>query len=203
MLDGGQMEIVVKGMNRPRELQAQVFQEPPAEYLRSNHYLKSDDTRVRELAKRAVGDATDPWKKAMAIENWVDANIRNKNNSEAFATADEVARHLQGDCTEHAVLAAAMCRAVGVPARTAVGLVYVPNERAMGYHMWIEVWIAGQWYGLDPTLGRGHVDACHLKITDQHWNDTQGLLPFLPVTRVLGKVQLEVVSIKYDDSAKK
>lgn len=203
LLEDGRIEITVKGLQKPREQQIQIFQEPPAEYLRSNHYLKSDDARVKDLARRAVGNETDPWRKATAIEGWVDVNIRDKNNSEAFAPADEVAKHLEGDCTEHAVLAAAMCRAVGIPARTAVGLVHVPPQRAMGYHMWIEVWIAGQWYALDPTIGRGSVDACHLKITDQHWNDTQGLLPFLPVTRVLGKIQMEIVSVKYDEAGRR
>jgi transglutaminase-like putative cysteine protease len=91
-----------------------------------------------------------------------------------------------------------MCRAVGVPSRTAIGLVHVPAERAMGYHMWMEVWVNGKWYALDPTLGQGRVGAAHIKITDQHWNDTQNLLPFLPLTRVLGKLEIEVLDVKYD-----
>jgi transglutaminase-like putative cysteine protease len=90
-----------------------------------------------------------------------------------------------------------MCRAAGVPSRTAVGLVYAPRERAMGFHMWIEVWVGGKWYALDPTLGQGHVGAAHLKITDHHWNDVQSMTPLLPVTRVLGKLQIEVVSVKH------
>ena len=69
----------------------------------------------------------DPWEKANAINHWVYRNIRDKNFKVAFAAAGEVARNLSGDCTEHAVLAAAMCRAVGVPSRVVVGLVYVEN----------------------------------------------------------------------------
>ena len=41
------------------------------------------------------------------------------------ATAAEVARSREGDCTEHAVLLAALARARGIPARVAMGLVYV------------------------------------------------------------------------------
>ena len=40
--------------------------------------------------------------------------------------------NFSGDCTEHAVLAAAMCRAVEVPSRVAIGLVYVEKESAFG-----------------------------------------------------------------------
>jgi hypothetical protein len=36
-----------------------------------------------------------------------------------------------------------------------------------------------------------------LKISDQHWNDTQSLLPFLPLTRILGRLEIEVLSVKY------
>jgi hypothetical protein len=95
------------------------------------------------------------------------------------------------------VLAAAMCRAVGVPSKTAIGLVYVNKggKPMMGFHMWTEVWINGEWIAIDPTLGLGHVGATHLKITDHSWHDTQALTPLLPVVRVLGKLKIEVLSV--------
>ena len=63
------------------------------------------------LAVKAVGDAVDPWEKAVKIEHWVARNLKDKNFKTAFAPASEVARNLSGDCTEHGVLVAAMCRA--------------------------------------------------------------------------------------------
>ncbi len=65
----------------------------------------------------------------------------------------------------------------------------------MAFHMWVEVFVKGQWVPLDATLGRGHVGAGHLKVADDSWSDTQSLTPMLPVTRILGKVTLEVVSV--------
>jgi hypothetical protein len=56
--------------------------------------------------------------------------------------------------------------------------------------------VRGQWFGVDATLGQGSVGAGHLKITDHSWRDIQTLAPLLPVTRVLGKIQVEVVSVK-------
>ena len=67
----------------------------------------------------------------------------------------EVARSLEGDCTEHAVLLAALCRARKIPARVAFGLVYYPPQKGFAYHMWNEVWIADRWIPLDATLGHG------------------------------------------------
>jgi hypothetical protein len=75
-------------------------------------------------------------------------------------------------------------------------LIYVEkNHRPlMGFHMWTEVWIDGHWRGLDGTLGRGGVSATHVKISDSSWHDVQSLTPLLPVTRVLGKIGIEVMS---------
>ena len=80
--------------------------------------------------------------------------------SQAMATADNVAKTLSGDCTEYAMLAAAMCRAVGVPSRTVLGLVYAPGRAAS--RSWPTTCgsrcIAdGQWVPLDATLGMGGV----------------------------------------------
>lgn len=196
LLPDGTLEIHVTGLEQPSPQERKNQVPPPAEYLKSNHFLKSDDAQVQTLAKRAVGRETDAWEQARLIERWVQTHMKNKNASNAFATADEVARNLEGDCTEHAVLAAAMCRATGIPSRTAVGLVHVPQQQVMCFHMWIEVWIGGKWFALDPTLGMGRVGACHLKVVDIHWNDEQSFTPLLPVVQLLGKLQIEMKDVK-------
>jgi transglutaminase-like putative cysteine protease len=172
---------------------------PGDEFTKSNYFITSDDPEVRKHAQRAVGPTTDPWQKALNIEKYVHGAIKDKNYEEAFATASEVARNLKGDCTEHAVLAAAMCRAVGVPSRTAVGLLYVKHASkgpVLGFHMWTEVWIAGQWRPIDAVLGRGYVGATHLKISDHSWNDVQSLTPLFPIYRVLGKLDIQVERVQ-------
>jgi hypothetical protein len=172
---------------------------PGDEFTKSNYFITSDDPDVRRHTQQAVGPTTDPWQKALNIERYVHDAIKNKNFEEAFATASEVARTLKGDCTEHAVLAAAMCRAAGVPSRTAVGLLYVKHPMkgaVMGFHMWAEVWIDGQWRPIDAVLGRGYVGATHLKISDHSWHDVQSLTPLLPVYRVLGKLDIQVERVQ-------
>lgn len=170
----------------------------PAEYLRDSHFINTNDAMVQRLARTATAHARDPWQKALAVESFVHQKMTNKDYGKAFATAAETAKTLDGDCTEHAVLATAMCRAVGVPSRTAIGLIHVPSERAMCFHMWFEVWIDGQWYSLDATLGQGHIAGGHVKVLDAHWNDTDSFLPLLPVTRLLGKLKMDVLSVEYD-----
>lgn len=171
------------------------------EFLESCYFINSDAPEVRKHARLAVGRETDPWEKALRIARYVYQKVDKKNFTEAFATSDEVARTWEGDCTEHSVLSAAMCRAAGIPSRTALGLVYIDHRQrgpALGFHMWTEVFVRGQWLPIDATLGLDSVGATHLKITDHSWHDIQALTPLLPVVRVLDKLSVKVLRVNAD-----
>jgi hypothetical protein len=165
------------------------------EFLESCYFVDCGDARVKELARRAAGTETDAWAKARRMERWVKQNMR-VDNAAMLGPASEMARQLRGDCRQYALLTAALCRAEGIPARTAIGLLYVEKSRRpmMGFHMWTEVWIDGQWLGLDATLGLGGVSAAHIKINNHSWHDTASLTPLLPVSRILGKITISVLS---------
>jgi transglutaminase-like putative cysteine protease len=167
------------------------------EFLQSSYYITSADPKVKELAKKAVGKETDAWRMALAIEKWVFVNMRGTND-EGLAPASRVAKTLEGDCTEYAMLMAAMCRAQGIPSKTAIGLIYTDTAKgpAMAFHMWTEVWVQDQWIPLDATLGKGYVGAMHLKVSDHSWHDQNGLGPLLPLMNVLGKLQLELIEAR-------
>jgi transglutaminase-like putative cysteine protease len=171
--------------------------EPGPEFRKSSYFINSADATVKQLARQAVGGEKDPWKKAQRIEKWVFRNMKPVND-EAMATADHVAKTLRGDCTEYSMLTAAMCRAQGIPSRTAIGLIYadVPQGPVFAFHMWTEVWIDGRWRAIDATRATGYVGATHLKITDHSWNDTRTLTPLFPLVRVLGRVQIDVISAR-------
>jgi hypothetical protein len=199
---------VVNAKGNTFELHIKTFEEPSPngkaarvkdEFLKSNYFINCKDDRVRSFAGQAVGQETSAWQKALRIENWVHRHmnqVKHEDYTEALATADHVARTLEGDCTEYAMLTAAMCRAAGVPSRTAVGLVYVDMQRGpvLAFHMWTEVYVQGQWAPVDATRGRGFVGATHLKIADQSWHDVHDLKPLVPILRVVGKAKVEVIS---------
>jgi transglutaminase-like putative cysteine protease len=162
------------------------------EYLASCYYIDSDDRRITELVQEVVGNETDPWRAALRIERWVNRNMR-VDAAAPFVPASQVARSLRGDCRHYAILAAALCRAAGIPARTAVGLVQNGSTPSLGFHLWSEVNIDGQWRGLDATLGQGGVGVAHLKVADDSWQGVRSLTPFLPAQRVLGKLSVSVI----------
>lgn len=159
----------------------------------ANGLVQSDDPAVVALAKQAVPDESDPWRLAIALESLVRRHVQPKQFSQAMATAAEVARSGEGDCTEHAVLLAAVCRARGLPARVAIGLVYAESLGGFAYHMWNEVWIDGQWIPLDATLARQGIGAGHLKLAGSSLRGADAFAALLPVVNVLGRLKLTVV----------
>ena len=137
------------------------------ESLKPSRYVQSDDERIAALAKEAVGDSKDAAEAVKRIESFVNKYIDEKNLSVGYASAVEVAASKEGDCSEHAVLTAALCQAAGIPARVATGVVYV--DEFIGFsggifagHAWAQAYIGGKWIGLDATgaprgFGPGHI----------------------------------------------
>lgn len=166
------------------------------EYLQPNPQINSADPRVVGHMKRAVGNATDPWAKATAIQHWVSRNIRAKNFTQGFANAAEVADNLTGDCTEHSVLTAAMCRAAGVPARVAIGLVYADQLGGFGFHMWNEVYVNRRWVAIDSAFDQADVDAVHLKLSDSSLDGVSPFESFEAVAKVFKKLTLRPLEIR-------
>ena len=61
--------------------------------------------------------------------------------------------------------------------------------------MWTEVYIDGQWIGLDGTLGKGGISPGHIKVGDQSWHQEDSLAPLIPIQKLIGKVQAEILKV--------
>ncbi|MDH7599588.1 MAG: transglutaminase-like domain-containing protein [Sedimentisphaerales bacterium] len=166
--------------------------------LQPNTFLQSNDKTIVELAKKAVGDANDATEAVRRIEQFVADYIEYKDLSIGYASAAEVAKTRQGDCTEHAVLAAAMCRAVGIPARVVTGIAYVERfgdqTNGFGGHAWVSTYMAGKWICIDPSFrgsGRGSYGSGHiaLAVGDGQPSD------FFNLAVLLGQFTIEQVRI--------
>ena len=166
------------------------------EYLDPCPLIQSDDDAIRAVAKEVAGSDTAPWPIAQRLEKWVRRNITTKGFKVGFASAAEVIKRREGDCSEHAVLLAALARAAGIPARVAIGLVYLQGTTGFAYHMWTEVFI-DRWVGLDATVGLGHISACHIKIRHSSLRDASAMSVFLPTVRLIGRLRLKVMHVKH------
>ncbi|MEY3142393.1 MAG: hypothetical protein RLY21_886 [Planctomycetota bacterium] len=136
-------------------------------WLRATELLDFESEPVRELlAKAKLPKDGDAYRDAEALRRLVFRHLRRKDLATAFGSASDAARTQGGDCTEHAVLLAALLRAKGIPSRVASGLVYVPEMAGQGpgfgWHLWTQALVPDPeggkervWLDLDATLGGG------------------------------------------------
>jgi len=150
--------------------------------LAATPLIQSADRRIRERAEAILGGTVDPIEAARKLNGWVYASVR-KEITPSIPSAVQVLRALRGDCNEHTVLYVALARSVGLPARTAVGLVSVRGR--FYYHAWPEVWLGNQWVAMDPTLGQVPADASHLRFL------VGGLARQVELIRLIGRLEIE------------
>ena len=197
-LDAHTAEITVYAIRPGRaDGNPQVPADPPTEAdLRPNSFIQSDDPTIVADAEKAAGGETDPWRVAVALERYVNREVKEKNFTQAFATAAEVAKSREGDCTEHAVFLAALGRARGIPARVAIGLIYIQGQSAFGYHAWTEVYVGRRWIPINGTLAQGGIGAGHLEIAQSNFDGASAYSAFLPVVQILGRLSIKIVDAR-------
>jgi len=175
------------------------------EAMKPTRYLQSDNKKIIKLARRAIGDTKDAAEAVKKIEAFVGDYIDNKSLSVGYASAAEVADSKQGDCTEHAVLTAAMCRAVGIPAQVVTGVAYVDDFAGLqgfGGHAWVQAYIGGdpaarepgKWVGLDAAFkgtGRGGYDPGHIALAVSNGNPEE----FFSLAKILGRFKIDKVTV--------
>jgi len=122
---------------------------------------------VRELAERFTAGAVTPYDRAVALEDSLRVGFIYDENVPPGASMDALEHFLlrsrRGYCEQFAGAYAAMARAVGLPARVAVGFTPGTYDEAGGVwrvttreaHAWPEVFLDGVgWTAFEPTPGR-------------------------------------------------
>lgn len=127
-------------------------------------------TRVSDEARRVVADATTPYDQARALQDYFRSGAFEYSLAAPSGHSDTAIESFlfdtkTGYCEQFAGTYAAMARAVGLPARVAVG--FTPGEqdpidpnryvvRGEHAHAWPEVYLSGVgWVAFEPTPGRG------------------------------------------------
>ena len=109
-------------------------------------FIESDAPEIRAEAREGRRRASRHRARAPSGSRATSTRSLEKKPTVSLPSAREVLRTRVGDCNEHTALYVAMARALGIPARIAVGLVYVRG--AFYYHAWPEVYI-------EEARGRG------------------------------------------------
>ncbi len=156
------------------------------EFLKPTLCIQSDTKELKEQAQKIVGSEKDGAKAVDMIMHWVYTNI-NKRPTASLPSALDVFKTREGDCNEHAVLFAALCRAVGIPCQICVGVVYVND--GFYYHAWNKV-LLKDWIAVDPTFGQFPIDATHIKLTEGDLDEQAKVL------NLVGEVKIKVLEFK-------
>ena len=172
------------------------------DYLVPGPLMESNDFDIVRTAKSVVGKENRAYIAALKLRQWVNENIANKDMDVAFGSAKETLNSREGDCTEHAVLLAALTRSLGIPTRLAVGLVYLPQEdsNSIGhfvFHMWTEIYLGdlnhGEWYPMDASFPEKQMDATHIKLFDTALSNESDLETLARrVTDLMGRLRIDV-----------
>jgi hypothetical protein len=123
--------------------------------LKPTAYVDFKSDIINVIAGSIELKMQDRWASVEKITEFVNITIETKDLSTGFATASQTAKTRSGDCTEHSVLTAALCRRAGIPCRMVLGLLYIENyagiESGFLGHAWNEVYIDGKWIYVDST----------------------------------------------------
>lgn len=171
-------------------------------------YITADDPLVQALAgaAAATAPAQDAASRAESLRRAAHAHVNTKALSVAFATAAEVARSKEGDCSEHAVLLAAMLRAQGIPSRVVSGLVYADQfagqSDIFGYHMWAQALLPDadgtqRWTDLDATFPPALAfDATHISLGVSDLAGGTPTAALLEIAPLMGRLRITVEHIE-------
>ena len=163
-----------------------------ARHLASEPLIESDAPEILAEARQAVEGVSGARLQAERLVRHVNG-LLDKKPTVSLPSAREVLRTRVGDCNEHTALYVAMARALGIPARIAVGLVYIHG--AFYYHAWPEVYLRqtgarGLWLPVDPTLNQFPADATHVRLARGGLDRQAAILP------LIGRLKIAIVDVQ-------
>lgn len=129
----------------------------PGQHLKPERLVPANET-FSSIAEEVVEGKKGDLVRARALYDHVIDRMRYMKYGSGWGKGDAVyacdAR--TGNCTDFHSFFIALCRAVGIPARFAIG-VSIPSERndggIDGYHCWAEFYTDGRWWPVDISEG--------------------------------------------------
>ncbi len=129
----------------------------PEQYLEAERLVPADE-RFRSIAEEVVKGKKGDLVRARAIYDHVIDHMRYMKYGSGWGKGDAVyaCDAKTGNCTDFHSYFIALSRAVGIPARFAIGAA-IPSERNNGgidgYHCWAEFYTDGRWWPIDISEG--------------------------------------------------
>lgn len=113
-------------------------------------YLVETGEEMTALAQEIAGAETNPYRQARLIFDWMITSLEFVPGGTPDRSALATSRGRRGDCGQYSLLFTALCRSLGIPART-VTMVWFSGGR----HIMAEFYLNGfGWLPADPAAGQ-------------------------------------------------
>jgi len=144
-------------------------------YTQPQRGIEADDPALRELAKQIVDGEESVYKRVLLLQSWVEQNVLYPDLGSTYP--DDALLCIEeglGDCAGQSKVLVALCRALGIPARTVSGLLpfshgsgqleqFGPRaawfDRNLSVHVWCEVYLPPLgWVQVEPDMAGFGID---------------------------------------------
>jgi hypothetical protein len=187
-------EITVPAFSAARAISLPM--KPPAalrDLTRPASYIESNAPQIVKTAVAIRGAETNAYRVASRIRAWVNQNMQPDYTIGVPRSCVDIFKNRRGVCRDYATLFVAICRAAGIPARIAGGIVYMGGR--FYYHAWGECWV-GKWVSFDPTRPTDFVDATHIKLVQG------GVTEMFEVVNVVGRLKARILRVGTKDTVR-
>lgn len=154
------------------------------EDLGSTSLINTDNKDIRMKAREIIHGETDALKSAQLLNAWVYSHVHSTFTM-ALPRSIDMLKNPRGDCKAHTILFTALARAVGIPAKMAMGVVLMPDG-FFYYHAWPLIYLNG-WVPVDPTLGEFPADATHIMLA------SGSLDTWINMLGVVGRLKINIM----------
>ncbi len=127
-------------------------------------FMPSDNPTLKALAAKITAKEKTVVGAILAIKNYVGHLMRPKVVFGQYRDAMDILHDRTGVCGDYMILTTTLLRAVGIPARLAVGLVTWDPYGTFYTHGWTEAWDGRRWIGVDATDPHPQFSACHIPL---------------------------------------
>lgn len=157
--------LVIIGYGSPGVTRTKTHQEDVSRYSKATPRIKSDHPDIIKMAKEAVGGTILTVERIEKLVEFVNDYI---SYGYVFETdLIDLVRDKKGDCSEYALLFAALARSLRIPCRVVAGLVYLGDWcQGFGMHAWNEVVVDGYWTAVDASDRANIIDPIYIRFPE-------------------------------------
>lgn len=140
------------------------------QWRKPNAWIQSDAPEIIAAARRVAQSEKNDDARMVRLGK-IARDRLSKIDFEGYYPAQTAWRRGGGDCTEDALVLAALARAAGIPARVASGVSYTRTSyhgaaNAFLPHAWVVAWVDGRWKSYDISLEGFDVTHIALSLSD-------------------------------------